>query len=426
MKKLILPLFIIGFLLQSSCATTDTKKEKTVPQRATLDHQIDNISNQIVNNLKLEKKSTIAVIEFSNLDGQVSGFGKFLSEELITRLFNSKKFNVIERQLLEKVINEHKLSVSGLIDENTAKDFGQILGVDAIVTGSITDLGESVKVNARLIATETGRIFAVASGEIMKDRKVSSLMNRGGTGAVSVAKSPIKESPKKEGTNIIADKGSKVKTAWMYRNELDSYLAQLKKKENGKNFWDRGHWVDTVEGRLKNGRIQYRISYSAVPPNDGYWWYWWFNQDKRTYNKRFKEMADKGLTLVYKQSFKRQDGTERFQTVWHKLNGSSSVVQYVEDEEEKPAIAGSYIVDGTNPNKSKYGGRATIWPEGDSYKMKWQIGSKSYEGKGQLSGKVFTVNWGEPYPVIYKVTRNGTLKGTWANGAAREKLTPVE
>lgn len=148
-----------------------------ISQNISLDNQIDNIAHQIINNLTLKKKSTIAVIAFSDLKGNVNGFGNFLSEELITRLFKNKQFNIIERQLLKKIVDEHKLGVSGMIDENTAKEFGSILGVDAIVTGSITDLGRSIKVNARLIATDTGTIFAVASGEIIKDDKMLTLMN---------------------------------------------------------------------------------------------------------------------------------------------------------------------------------------------------------------------------------------------------------
>ena len=103
-------------------------------------------------------------------------FGKYIAEELITRLYRTKKFYVIERQLLNKVLEEHKLTSTGLIDENSAKELGKILGVDAIASGTITELTNSVKVNSRLFSTETGSIFAVASSEIPKSSDVRKLL----------------------------------------------------------------------------------------------------------------------------------------------------------------------------------------------------------------------------------------------------------
>jgi len=112
------------------------------------------------------------------ITAKVTDFGKFLSEELITRLFMTKRFEVVERQLLSKVIDEHKLTLAGFVDPNSAKELGKLLGVDAIATGTITDLDATVKINARLIATDTGSIFAVASVEMIKDETIRRLMGK--------------------------------------------------------------------------------------------------------------------------------------------------------------------------------------------------------------------------------------------------------
>jgi TolB-like protein len=125
----------------------------------------------------------VAVVEFTDLQGSTTDFGRFLAEELVTRLMETEKFRVIERQLLNKIIGEQKLSLTGVIDPASAKQLGKILGVDAIVSGTITNLSQSLKVNARLISTETGEIFAVASAEIFKDESVTGLLTSGGGGA---------------------------------------------------------------------------------------------------------------------------------------------------------------------------------------------------------------------------------------------------
>lgn len=145
----------------------------------TLDKGLGELSDQIISEMSVGRKQKIAVVEFSDLDGRTTDLGKYLSEELITRLFKSRRFDVIERQLLNKVLEEHRLSVSGLIDITTAKKLGNLLGVDAICSGTITDLINSVKINSRLISTETGSIFAVASVKIQKDEIITKLMATG-------------------------------------------------------------------------------------------------------------------------------------------------------------------------------------------------------------------------------------------------------
>ncbi len=156
---------------------TAPSQSVTMTKRSSrLDDQLDRLTEQIVNDLKGDQKLKIAVIEFSDLDGEVSNLGRYISEEITTRLYQAKRFQVLERELLTKVMEEHKLNLSGIIDENTAVEVGVLLGVDAIGTGTISDLGKFVKVNARMISTERGSIFAAASVEIFKDDRVRSLL----------------------------------------------------------------------------------------------------------------------------------------------------------------------------------------------------------------------------------------------------------
>lgn len=47
-------------------------------------------------------------------------------------------FDLIERGRLDQVMQEQKLTVSGAVDESTAAQIGKLLGVDAIIVGSIS------------------------------------------------------------------------------------------------------------------------------------------------------------------------------------------------------------------------------------------------------------------------------------------------
>ena len=127
-------------------------------------------------------KATIAVVEFSDLSGGVTDFGRLLSEELITKLFATGKYKVIERLHLNKAIAEHKLQWQGIVDPKSAKELGRILGADAIVSGTIATVGNSLRVNARLFSTETGELLSVAAVTVVKDAVKDLLGKTGGEG----------------------------------------------------------------------------------------------------------------------------------------------------------------------------------------------------------------------------------------------------
>lgn len=148
-----------------------------------LDHSLDVLAARIVELMEentssagAPEKIRIAVLDFPDLGGNVTGLGRFVAEELTTRLFLTRRFEVIERQLLNKVLDELKLSAAGFVDSSSAQELGKILGVSAVVSGTLSQLSTTVRVNARVITTSTGMIVAAASVELPKDEGVMQLL----------------------------------------------------------------------------------------------------------------------------------------------------------------------------------------------------------------------------------------------------------
>lgn len=106
------------------------------------------------------ERLSIAVLPFAS-----QGIGTELKDvdfldKLITGFVNSKRFKVIERAQLEKILEEQKLGLSGIIDPTTAAEIGKGIGVDAVVLGSVTRAGNSLSIDARLIDTENATIIS--------------------------------------------------------------------------------------------------------------------------------------------------------------------------------------------------------------------------------------------------------------------------
>ena len=166
-----------------------------VHAQVALEERVTDLSQKISTGLTENQKRTVAVVEFADLRGNVTDFGRFIAEELITKLYETRKFKVIERQLLNRVVAEQKLSLTGVVDPTSAQKLGKLLGVDAIASGTVTDLGTALRVNARLIDTTTAEIFAVASIEIPKDSAVKELMSSGDSSSGDSSSNPNSDSP---------------------------------------------------------------------------------------------------------------------------------------------------------------------------------------------------------------------------------------
>ncbi|MCR4439933.1 MAG: FlgO family outer membrane protein [bacterium] len=106
------------------------------------------------------ERLSIAVLPFAS-----KGIGRELGQidlldKVITELVNLNRFKVIERAQLEKILAEQQLGMSGVLDASTAAQIGKGIGVDAVMIGSITQGGNSVTIDARLIDTETATIIS--------------------------------------------------------------------------------------------------------------------------------------------------------------------------------------------------------------------------------------------------------------------------
>lgn len=137
---------------------------------------INDLAGQIAKSVSKQQKTRIAVVPFRELGGEPTVFGTFAAEELVTDLVNIGGLELVERTTLDKVMGELKLNESGAIDPASAKQVGKLVGADAIITGTITDLQSYVGVNCRLIDTQTGHIFGAAEARIVKDDDVKKIL----------------------------------------------------------------------------------------------------------------------------------------------------------------------------------------------------------------------------------------------------------
>lgn len=111
--------------------------------------------------------SAVAVLDFTDLQGRSTEFGRFLAEEVSTSLvIQQSSVRVIDRANVDRILAEHKLQRSGLADPASIKRLASLIGAEALVIGTYTRLGNEVRVSAKVIATDTAQVVAASRGNL--------------------------------------------------------------------------------------------------------------------------------------------------------------------------------------------------------------------------------------------------------------------
>jgi curli biogenesis system outer membrane secretion channel CsgG len=205
------------------------------------------------------RKKRVAIFDFdyatvhadvAALFGSDVDVGKGISDLLVTYLVKDGSYSVIERKAMDKIMAEQNFSNSDRANPNSAAKIGKLLGVDAIVVGSITQFGNETKnlnlggaggglighglggfghkkskaivaLTARMVDIDTGEILAVAEGKGESARESTSLLGGGGNwhgfggGAADFGSSDfqstiigeaVKAAVEQTSTEVIADK----------------------------------------------------------------------------------------------------------------------------------------------------------------------------------------------------------------------------
>ena len=164
------------------------------------------------------RKKRVAVFDFdyatvrtnsAALFGSDVDVGKGMADLLVKYLVKDGTYSVIERKAMDKILAEQNFSNSDRANPTSAAKLGKLLGVDAIIVGSITQFGNDDKhtnvgggggglgrfgvggfskksskavvgVDARLVDIDTAEILGVAEGKGESKRESTSLLGGGG------------------------------------------------------------------------------------------------------------------------------------------------------------------------------------------------------------------------------------------------------
>ncbi len=105
-------------------------------------------------------KLSIAILQFEavNEEAQAGNKGRMVAEMLTTEAFKTGLFHVVERHLIKKVMDEMEFGDTGF-SGTEAQKIGVMLGADAVLTGAVSEFLGVLRIDARLINVQDGRIL---------------------------------------------------------------------------------------------------------------------------------------------------------------------------------------------------------------------------------------------------------------------------
>ncbi len=209
-----------------------------------------------------QQKKRVAVLNFdyatvstnvSAIFGTNMDVGKGVADLIVEKLVASGVYSVIERKAIDRVLAEQNFSNSDRADSLTAAKLGRVLGVDAIVIGSITQFGRDDKtsnigglgrvagryglggvgkreskavvgLSARVVSVDTGEILATAAGKGESSRSGATMLGGGG-GPIGAGAGVYDMTSKNFGNTIL---GEAVNAAVLQvSRELDQDAARI-------------------------------------------------------------------------------------------------------------------------------------------------------------------------------------------------------
>jgi curli biogenesis system outer membrane secretion channel CsgG len=212
MKKLFCSILILGGCMGMAAPVAEAQAQPATPPAAAASAPASTPA------APQGRKKRVAIFDFDYATVQTASaavfgtnvdVGKGISDLLVTNLVKDGTYSVIERKALDKILTEQNFSNSDRANPTSAAKIGKLLGVDAIIVGSVTQFGNETKntnvggaggglgglglggfghkkskaivaVNARIVDIDTAEILGVADGKGESSRESTSLVGGGG------------------------------------------------------------------------------------------------------------------------------------------------------------------------------------------------------------------------------------------------------
>jgi len=321
---------IIASLIITGCATA----KPTNPDEITLGVAIRQAASRM--EMRLPEGTKVALVNFSSPS---QAFSEYVLDNLSSILVNRGVLTVVDRANLDKLRMELGFNLSGEVSDSSMQEIGQMLGAQALVTGSLTTLEDFRLAMFKVIITETAEVAVQYPAQIKNDNLVRALLAQGGgSGGVAYSGNSVSGSSGRVNTTTQTQAGppNGTYTLWPRPQAFDSgvavknvFLAQMVYTDE----YTVIYFANSAQGSFENGTggtatycwqewrtlqlqdldnpSRFYVPVNAEQSSNGGGTIWWISF-KRLPVKRFKLIADSwgNLQTFYEVIIPEQPDTQ--------------------------------------------------------------------------------------------------------------------
>jgi TolB-like protein len=176
----------------------------------------------------------VGVTPFVNItqNKEFDWLGIGISESLCTKLASLPYLTLVERARLSEALKEMELGQTGLIDEAMIAKTGQMAGAEELVVGSYQIIGQKIRINARFVDVEKGKIKKTAEATGNMDQ-IFDLQDQIAASFLDNLKLPITQEEKP----VVTAKPTESLEAYkLYSQAMDTYTPQGKSLDDEKRI----------------------------------------------------------------------------------------------------------------------------------------------------------------------------------------------
>lgn len=124
--------------------------------------------------IKIEKDTPASVMTISPMEKVSLAEAEYFTANLMLSFKSNSTFQVIERDDLQKILQELHFQHTDLADEEKASEIGKIIGAKILVTGELYSKNANYELFLKLLNVETGEVLSVTKTVIDKNLGLSS------------------------------------------------------------------------------------------------------------------------------------------------------------------------------------------------------------------------------------------------------------
>jgi len=255
-------MLLTGCAFMNSSAASSSSSQAARAGGMTLDQAIKNASDEIE-----EFIPAGTIIGLLNFNSPADRFSEYVLDELTANLVRGRLFTIVDRSEIDLIRNEFNFQYSGEVSDNSIQEYGRLLGAQAIVSGSLIEIGGSYRITIRVLSMRTAAVEVLYRADITNDSRVQALLTGGRTTATSAGSSATDDTSTTVGANATGNtSGSSTGEQGTEQARTGSQVIIVE----GSSLAQKFEWIKDNAARNTEYRIEITADESIIPQNLSY------------------------------------------------------------------------------------------------------------------------------------------------------------